>query len=156
MARKVFFSFHHNKQNVWKVQQIKQSNTTLETNIFLSNDWEEVKKQGDEAIKRWINNQLDVCSCTCVFVTSKTHERPFIKYEIEQSIKNKKGLFAIYIHDLKCQDGETHQKGINPLPQEYKIYNPQDYITTQNDTPYKAIVNNIGKWIEEACKQVGR
>ena len=156
MARKVFFSFHHNPQNVWKVQQIKQSNTTLDSNQFNSNDWEQLKKNGDIAIKRWINSQLLGCSVTCVFITSKTHERPWIQYEINKSIEEKKGIFGIYIHDLKDNEGNSHIEGKNPLPKEYAVYNPSDLITKYDDTPYKVIVSNISKWIEEAATKAGR
>lgn len=51
MSKRIFFSFHHTEQNVWKVQQIKQANTVYDTNIFRSNDWEEIKKKGDFAVK---------------------------------------------------------------------------------------------------------
>jgi hypothetical protein len=158
MARRVFFSFHHDPTNVWKVQQIKQMNTLLDTNQFLSNDWEEVKKKGDAAVKAWINNQLDGCGVTLVFITQHAHSRPFIRYEIERSISEKKGLFGIYIHDLKDKEGDTHIQGVNPLPNGFKVYNPSNYINGLGglDTPYKVIKNYIGTWIEEAAKQVGR
>ena len=46
------------------------------------NDWETVKRGGDRAIKRWIEQQIQTRSCTVVLVGSKTAGRRWITYEI--------------------------------------------------------------------------
>ena len=42
-------------------------------------DFEEIKKQGDEAIKRWINSQLDGTSVTVVLIGAETYSRRWVR-----------------------------------------------------------------------------
>jgi hypothetical protein len=67
------------------------------------NDWEQIKKGGDVAIKKWINEQLNGRSCTIVLIGTNTAERKWIKYEIEKTWNDGKGLLGIYIHNLKIK-----------------------------------------------------
>lgn len=60
MARRVFFSFHFQRDS-WKVGQIRNSNTrtNYDQSSFLdAAQWEKVQKKGDYEIKRWIDDQL--------------------------------------------------------------------------------------------------
>ena len=74
MARKVFFSFHY-ERDVWRAGQIRNSWVTKpnrETAGFWdSASWEEVKKKGEDAIHRWIDNQLNGTSVTVVLIGPK-------------------------------------------------------------------------------------
>ena len=69
MARRVFFSFHY-ERDVWRANVVRNSWVTkgnyIEAGFIDAADFEEIKKQGDEAIKRWINSQLDGISVTVV------------------------------------------------------------------------------------------
>ena len=60
MARKVFFSFHYERDN-WRASVVRNSDVTKksvqEAGFIDAADWENVKKGGDAAIKRWIDNQ---------------------------------------------------------------------------------------------------
>ncbi len=88
MARRVFFSFHY-ERDILRVGQIRNSGITkpdLESAGFIdAASWESLKRQGDDAIKRWINSQLDGTSVTVVLIGAQTSERDWVKYEIEQS-----------------------------------------------------------------------
>ena len=79
------------------------------------NDWETVKKGGDIAIKRWINQQIRGRSCTVVLVGSKTAGRKWITYEIKKSWNNGKGVVGIRIHGLENQKGQTSRWGKDPF-----------------------------------------
>ena len=79
------------------------------------NDWETVKRGGDRAIKRWIEQQIQTRSCTVVLVGSKTAGRRWITYEIEKSWNDGKGAVGIRIHGLQNQYGETAARGKNPF-----------------------------------------
>jgi hypothetical protein len=58
MARRVFYSFHYKPDN-WRAGQVRNAGV-VEGNIPVSdNDWESITKKGDDAIKTWINGQLD-------------------------------------------------------------------------------------------------
>ena len=63
MARRVFFSFHYDG-DILRVGQIRNSGIVLgvgntSAGFIDSASWESVKKQGDPAIKRWIDNELN-------------------------------------------------------------------------------------------------
>ena len=164
MARKVFFSFHYERDAV-RAGQVRNSNVVKNNSINTSDfidaaKWEEIKKGGDEAIKRWIANQLNGTSITVVLIGAKTSERKWVKYEIDESLKKGNGLLGIYIHKCPLFDGSTDIKGENPFDNLYfnknglkkylsQIYPTYDWI---DDDGY----NNLGDWIEKAAKEAGR
>lgn len=51
---------------------------------------------------------------TVVLIGTETAYRPWVKYEIEQSIARKNGLLGIHIHHLKNQNGQTSARGPKP------------------------------------------
>ena len=61
MARRVFFSFHYVRDN-WRVSQVRNSWVTKpdrEAAGYIDKaGWEKVERQGDRAIKNWIDAQL--------------------------------------------------------------------------------------------------
>lgn len=156
MAKRTFFSFHHN-QDVWRAGVVRNSWVTKEreaAGFFDSAEWEKVKKKGDSDIEKWIDGQLTGTSVTAVLIGEKTYGRKWINYEITASWKRGNGLLGIYIHGIKDKDGKTSNKGKNPFEQwpfkksdgkivEIPVYN------WVNDDGYK----NLGDWIEKAPKQ---
>ena len=56
-TRTVFYSFHY-QEDAWRVQQIRQINALEGQPILNSQDWEAVKRQGDQAIMNWIDQQM--------------------------------------------------------------------------------------------------
>ena len=62
---------------------------------------------GKEGIERMINGNLKNTSVTVVLIGEHTAERPWVRYEIKQSIAQNNGLLGIYIHHLKNQNGES-------------------------------------------------
>lgn len=156
MARRVFFSFHF-KNDSWRTGQVRNI-AKIEGNKPVSdNDWEEVKKKGDNEIEKWIDNQLKGRSCTIVLIGEKTAGRKWIKYEIKKSWELGKGLVGIKIHNLKDSDGNQSNEGRNPfddftidgkkLSEIVNVYNPPYKISTN---VYKDIEGNIENWVEEA------
>jgi hypothetical protein len=114
MARQIFYSFHFGN-DFWRVHQIR-SIGKLEDNAPVSaNDWEEIKRKGDDSIRKWINDNMNYRSCIVVLIGKDTANRPWVKYEIEKAYKDGKGLVGIYIHGLKGQDGLQSSKGANPF-----------------------------------------
>ena len=67
MARRVFFSFHYEK-DIWRAFIVRNSWVTkgnFESAGFIDAvEFEKIKRQGDESIKRWINEQLEGTSVT--------------------------------------------------------------------------------------------
>ena len=158
MSRKAFYSFHF-KPDSWRASQVRNIGVVDGNQPVSDNDWEDVKKGGDSAIQEWIDNQLASRSCTIVLIGENTAGREWIKYEIEKSWNDGKGVFGIYIHNLKDKDGEQSSKGRNPfddftihrdnekLSSIVKTYNPP--YSTSTDV-YDYIKRNLEDWVEEA------
>jgi len=163
MARKVFFSFHY-ERDVWRAGQIRNSWVTKpdrETAGFWdSASWEEVKKKGEDAIHRWIDNQLNGTSVTVVLIGAETNDRPYVDYEIQQSSKIGNGLLAIYINNMKNQFGKTDTKGKNPFDFWHKNRKGQQIYFNQIYSTYDWVLDrgydNLGEWVEKAAKDAGR
>jgi len=146
MARRVFFSFKYEDvsramvvRNSW-VTQGKQAAGFVDAAAF-----EEVKKKGKQAIKDWIDNQLEGTSVTVVLVGADTCYSEYVKYEIEASIEKGNGLLGIDVSKIKDLDGKTTER-CGRIPSGYSFY------LWNNDDGY----NKMGDWIEEAAKEAGR
>lgn len=50
-------------------------------------EFEQIKRQGDLAVHRWIDKQLEGTSVTVVLIGSETLNRSFVKYEICKSLQ---------------------------------------------------------------------
>jgi len=162
MARKVFFSFHY-KNDVWRANQVRNSWVTQgkEAAGFIdAADFEKIEKEGDAAIKRWIDNQLSGTSVTVVLIGAETSKRKWIQYEIEESLKKGNGLLGIYIHKCPSFDGSTDRKGENPFDRPYLDRNGRKVYLSEVYKTYDWIDDNgrenLGDWIESAAKQAGK
>lgn len=158
MSRKVFYSFHFTPDS-WRASQVRNIGIVEGNQPVSDNDWEDVKKGGNDAIQKWINNQLHERSCTIVLIGKNTAGRKWIKYEIEKSWNDGKGVVGIYVHNLKNANGEQTSKGNNPfddftmkrdgkkLSSIVKVYDPPYSDSTD---VYDYIKNNLESWVEEA------
>ena len=108
--RKVFFSFHYDRDN-WRVAQIKNMGVVEGQKICNSNEWE----KGDVAIKKWIDENMFGCSCIIVLIGNQTADRKWVNYEIIKAWNEGKALMGIYIHNLKDRFSNTDRKGNNPF-----------------------------------------
>jgi hypothetical protein len=157
VARRVFHSFHYQRDSR-RVQQVKQMGVLEGQPLLSSNRWEEIKRAGEPAIKRWIAEQMSGKSCVVVLIGSQTAGRKWVKYEIENGWNDKKGLVGVYIHNLKDPITGTDIKGRNPfgdftvgsdkkkLSAIVKAYDPP------SGNAYGYIKNNVEGWVEEAIK----
>ena len=146
MARRVFFSFKY-KPDVSRAMVVRNSWVTQgkEAAGFVdSADFEKIKRQGDAAIKRWIDKQLRGTSVTVVLVGARTCSSRWVQYEIEQSKDRNNGLLGIDISKIKDLDGDK-TKRCGKIPKGYPFY-----LWNKHDG-YK----NIGDWIEKAAKAAG-
>lgn len=154
--RQVFYSFHYGN-DVMRVQQIRNIGALEDNKPVSVNDWEEVKKKGDTAIQKWIDDNMAYRSCVVVLVGEETANRKWVKYEIEKAWKDGRGLLGIYIHNLKCPNNGTCNKGANPFDQ-FSFNNGTKlssvvkcYIPKATDA-YNDIKDNIEAWIEAAIQ----
>jgi len=161
MARRVFFSFHYERDG-WRAGQVRNSWVTKDregAGFWDAAAWEEVKKKGDDAIEKWIDDQLKGTSVTVVLIGAETSERPYVGYEIKQSHVKGNGMLGVYIHNLKDVNSKTDTKGKNPfgnwqVERDGKkvlfsdIYPVYDWINDDGR-------NKMGDWIEAAAKKAG-
>ncbi|MCK4664008.1 MAG: TIR domain-containing protein [Bacteroidales bacterium] len=162
MARKVFFSFHYKPDN-WRASQVRNIGVIEGNKAVSDNKWEEVKKGGDKAIQKWIDDNIYEKSCCVVLVGEKTTGRKWIKYEIRKAWKDGKGVVGICIHNLKDISENQSNKGKNPFEdfsievdgkkksfaKVVKLYDPP-YKLSKN--VYNNISKNIEDWVEEAIE----
>src|SRR5262249_38032627 len=153
MARKTFFSFHYERDS-WRAGQVRNSNVIPNEDEFGfidGVDWESIKRQGDEAIKRWIKDQLKDTIATAVLVGAETAERPWVHYEILESWNRGNGIVGVLIHGILDQERRTDAQGRNPfdefilsdgsrLSSVCRVY---DWVVADGR-------NNLGNWIVEA------
>jgi len=147
MARRVFFSFKY-KEDVSRAMVVRKSWVAQgkEAAGFIdAADFEKLEKQGNNAIRNWIDEQLEGTSVTVVLVGEKTCNSRWIKYEIEKSIEEGKGLLGIDISIIKDLQRNTSGR-CGEIPKGYSFY-----LWFKNDG-----YNNMGDWIEKAAKDVGR
>jgi hypothetical protein len=114
MAKKCFLSFHY-KADSWRVSQVKQIGAIDEQPLLDSNKWEEIKKKGDDAIEKWIADNMKGKNCLVVLVGEKTASRRWVKHEIKKAWKDGLGVLAIHVHNLKDADGKQSSKGSDPF-----------------------------------------
>jgi hypothetical protein len=161
MARRVFFSFHYERdcrriqqvRNSWVVRQHGEAQPFYDAAAF-----EEAKKRAG-GIEKWIEEQLKGTSVTAVLFGAETYGREWVKHEIKRSYELGKGILAIDIHNLKDPQHGADKQGKNPLDHWSvtksgrqvsfsDLYPTYDWI---NDDGY----SNIGNWIEKAAKAAG-
>jgi len=152
--RQVFYSFHYDN-DVFRVHQIRNIGAIEENKPVSANNWEDVKRKGEESIKKWIDDNMSYRSCVIVLIGEQTASRKWVKYEIEKAWNESKGLFGIYIHNLKDPKTGVCEQGANPFDQvtfkdgtklssKVKCYNPN------STTPNMEIISNLEDWIEKA------
>lgn len=155
--RRVFFSFHY-ERDVWRAGQVRNTGVVEGNEPLSDNDWEQVKRGGDHAIKAWIEEQIASRSCTVVLIGTQTAQRRWILYEIERAWALGKGLIGIHIHGLKDRDGKQSGKGLNPfqlvkdpangigeLANVVPVYDPTSW---DSKATYAEIAESIAGWVE--------
>ena len=148
MARRVFFSFHY-QRDIFRVNQIRSiPNITGCTAAGFQDAslWEDAEKNGEAAIKKLIDDGLNNTSVTVVCIGEKTAGRKYINYEIQQSIDRGNGLVGIQISHLKDHNQETDSVGGTPAK-----------LTNGGYKTYKYVgVDKLASRIEEAAEDAGK
>jgi hypothetical protein len=119
--------------------------------------WEEVKKKGDAAIEKWIEDQLKGTSVTVVLIGAETSERKYVGTEIVKSYNKGNGMLGIYIHNMKDSNGRTDVQGKNPFANWHIEKDGQKVLLSSIYPTYDWVNDkgreNIGAWIEAAAKK---
>ncbi len=115
VARRVFYSFHYQLDN-WRVQQIRNIGAIEGQSFLSSNQWEDVAKGGDAAIRAWIDEQMKGKSCNVVLIGSNTAGRRWVNYEFTKAWGDRKGVLGVHIHRLEDRSGDPRPR--EPIPSE--------------------------------------
>lgn len=113
MAKTVFYSFHY-ERDVHRVQLVRNINALEGQPLLNSQKWEEVRRQGEQAIKDWIHDQMSYKKAVIVLIGKQTASREWVTYEIEKAWRDKKPLLGVYIHGLSSM-GTVDSAGPNPF-----------------------------------------
>ena len=146
MARKVFFSFKYD--DVQRAMNVRNSNVisgAIKSGFIDKADFEKVEREGQQAIKKWIDNQLDGTSVTVVLVGANTDKSKWVRYEIDQSIKRGNGILTVDISKIADLNQTTTDCCSLRVP------GYSHYLWNKNEGR-----QNLGKWVEEAAKAAGR
>jgi hypothetical protein len=148
MARNVFFSFHYDN-DVSRAFVVRNSYVTkadrIVHGIVDKADFETIKRQGELAVKRWIDLQLQYTSVTVVLIGSETLNRPFVKYEIEKSISRNNAIIGVFVDRIKDLNGYVSLR-CDTSNFRFPLY---DYVWQDG-------YNNLGSWVEDAARAIGK
>lgn len=152
MARRVYFSFHY-EGDVWRANQVRNSWVTKPdreaAGFHDAAEFEAVRKQGDDAVKRWIDRNLEGTSVTVVVVGEETCYRKWVRYEVQKSIERGNGIVFVKAHNLRDQNGNTCREGDLDFGCDTSKYPVYDYV---NDDGYE----NLGDWVDASALAAGR
>ena len=160
MKRQVFYSFHFDN-DVMRVQQIRHIGVIEGNEPVSPNNWEEIRRIGKNAVKKWIDDNMRYKSCVVVLVGFETANREWVDYEIRKAWNEGKGLFGIYIHNLKDPRTGTCRKGANPfdnvlLKNGQKLSSLVPCYDPNSRDAYNDIAKNLENWVDFAIKSRGR
>ena len=146
-GRRVFFSFNY-EQDIWRAANVRKAGTfdvVARAGWTDASIWEEAKRNGDAAIQRLIDTNLQGTSVTAVLIGADTADRPWVNYEIEKSIERRNGLLGIRIHTIMDQERKRSRRG--PVPKALA------------DGPYSIhdwSASSLGRWVEHAAIDAGK
>jgi MTH538 TIR-like domain (DUF1863) len=149
MARRIFFSFHY-QRDLWRVNVVRKSNVVREegtsTSFHDSSLWEEAERKGDAAIKRMIDQGLEGTTVTCVLIGAETSTRPYVQYEIEKSKEIGNGVLGVRIHNVEDRNGRRDYAGDSPFSLVDRLFGDIQVFDWVTDGGY----DNFGRWAEAA------
>ena len=155
MSRKVFFSFHY-ERDAWRAGQVRNCNVIAredQTGVIDAVEWQSIKNSGDAAIERWIAEQLEGTSATAVLIGAETADRDWVLHEIEESWSRGNGVFGIWIHNVKDSDKNTDVQGANPFD---RFTLPDGKLLSSVCKTYDWVSDNgrdyIADWAEKAVE----
>jgi len=149
----VFYSFHYDN-DVFRVQQIRDMGVVEGDEPVLPTAWGRIKRRGPDAVERWIDASMKYKQCVIVLVGRETASRHWVQYEIKKAYESGKGLFGIYIHNLRCPLTGRCAQGQNPFDL-FTITNGQRLSTVirchdPGHDAHSGISSHLANWVVEA------
>lgn len=152
MAKTVFYSFHYDR-DVHRVQLVRNINALEGQPLLNSQDWEQVRRQGDKAVIAWIDKQMTYKRAVIVLIGRETASRPWVQYEIKKAWQDRKPMLGVRIHGLSSM-GTVDSAGPNPFEKVLgfnvvPVFDPtQTNWSGQIDSKatYQAVADNLEQW----------
>lgn len=156
----VFYSFHYQRDSR-RVQQIMQMGLVEGQRLLNAQEWESVKRGGDPAIERWIDDKMKYKSAVVVLAGAETASSRWVRHEIVKAWNDKRPLVGIRINGLAPLNQSQDRAGVNPFTA-VKLTNGRtigDYVTLHTPTGttsreiYANIERNLNTWVSNAYKR---
>lgn len=156
----MFYSFHYARDN-WRVQKIMNMGKVEGQPLLNSQEWEAVKAKGDDAVRKYIDDNMKYKTAVVVLVGSQTASRRWVHHEIVKAWNEKRPLVGIRIHGLTDSKSNTDTSGSNPFDSVTLKGggNVGQYVTLHNpggmdsQAVYNNIKDNLKAWIDGAHKR---
>ena len=158
MLINVFFSFHI-EQDSWRANVVKNNwlsqNRRSAAGFWDTSVWEQTKREGSEATRCMIDEQLENSSVTAVLIGRETADEDSVKYAIQRSYELHHGMFGLVIHGIPDQSGNLEESGRNPLNEVYVrdddgIPVPASRLFPTCNWVLNDGHNNFATWVEKA------
>ena len=146
-GRRVFFSFHY-ENDIWRASNVRNSGAIqakARAGFTDASLWDKIKRLSDEEVRRVIRDGLNGTSVTVVLIGAETADRPWVEFEIMESIARGNGLLGIKIHKIKDQTGRRSEMGEVPEALKEGGYQIREWDRSK-----------MGRWIERAAIDAGK
>lgn len=98
-SRHVFISFDHEDMDEVNLLRGQAKNDKLDLQFDDHSVKEPYDSTNTDYIKRQIQEKIDRCSVTIVYLTDKSASSKWVNWEVEESIKRGKGVIGVYKGD---------------------------------------------------------
>jgi hypothetical protein len=145
MARRVFFSFDYD--DVWRASTVRNAHVVDGRSRAGFHDfslWEKVRRKGDAAIERMIDDALKGTSVTVVLIGARTARSRWVRYEIQESLARGNGILGVYIDGLADSQGHRDPRGSAPAK-----------LLSAGAPCYGYDRRRFGDWVEKAALDAG-
>lgn len=154
VAKTVFYSFHYGR-DVHRVQLVRNIAALEGQPLLNSQDWETIRRRGDQVIENWITEQMSHKRAVVVLIGQQTASRPWVKYEIQKAWNNRKPLLGVRIHGLSSM-GTVDQAGADPFEAAglahvgIPVFDPT---SSDSQATYAALRLNLAAWSDRGVRQ---
>lgn len=150
MAKTVFYSFHY-ERDVHRVQLVRNIKALEGQSVLNSQEWETVRRRGQQAIENWIDEQMKWKKAVVVLIGQETASRPWVTYEIQKAWRDKRPLLGVRIHGLSSM-GTVDKAGVSPFDRAAGVSGIPIFDPTARDwqgrIDSRATYNNLARNLE--------
>lgn len=152
MAKSVFYSFHY-ERDVHRVQLVRNINALEGQPLLNAQGWEQVRRQGEQAIRNWIHREMAYKKAVIVLIGQQTASRPWVIYEIEKAWADGKPLLGVLIHGLSSM-GAVDRPGPDPFVKATGVYGVPVFDPTvkswdgkvDSKATFNTLADNLESW----------